>query len=526
MGRGRTGSMALLLLLLVIVEGLVLARTEAAPQPSGELIFAWGTLGSEALDPTLGPVSGIKLHGVLLYDSLIGATPQGEFSKETGLATDWEITHTASKSVYTLTLRQGVKFHNGDEFTAHDVKFTIEYFMREKSVSSGASFFRGTVDRVEVLDTYKVEIHTKSPSLLLFYYLSPIMFAESFMLPKKYIEEHGEEYFNLHPVGTGPYRFKEQVVGSHMTFEAVPNHWRLGVPKFKTVTFKLVPEETTRVGMLRRGEADVADVSRERIGEVEAAGLKLFSKPGGEVVMGWMSNTWQEDTYLHDERVRLALNLAIDRQSIVDSLLAGQATVVGHGYFGSWAEGYQKLPLYPYDPQRARQLLNEAFPKGVTITFNTFPRPGIPEILRINEAIASMWEAVGVKVNLVPMVDYTVHRPKMIAQELPNTVNTFSTSNQAIWIGGWRFLFMSTGTAGFIHDPELDRLIKAFIDEVELDRFGERQQAVARYIREHSVDIALFELSPLYAGKPDKVPAWDLGRLFWDLNMRDIVSRR
>ena len=93
------------------------------------------------------------------------------------------------------------------------------------------------------------------------------------VLPKKYIEANGDDVFARKPVGSGPYRFVEQVTGSHVKLAAVDNHWRIGTPKYKNVTFRLVPEETTRIALLRRGEVDIADVSRERVKELEGEGL-------------------------------------------------------------------------------------------------------------------------------------------------------------------------------------------------------------------------------------------------------------
>src|SRR5258705_11389890 len=99
------------------------------------------------------------------------------------------------------------------------------------------------------------------------------------ILPKKYLEAVGDDAFAQKPVGSGPYKFVEQVTGSHIKLAAVDNHWRIGVPRFKTITFRLVPEETTRIALLRRGEVGITDVSRERGKEVERQAFAITFLP-------------------------------------------------------------------------------------------------------------------------------------------------------------------------------------------------------------------------------------------------------
>src|SRR5207247_1331879 len=117
-----------------------------------------------------------------------------------------------------------------------------------------------------------VVIVTKDTTAMIPTLLSRLLSTEGMILPKQYVEAKGDDGFARAPVGSGPYRFVEQVSGSHVRLEAVPSHWRLGTPKYKTVVFKAVPEETTRIAMLRRGEADVVEISRERMKEVAGAG--------------------------------------------------------------------------------------------------------------------------------------------------------------------------------------------------------------------------------------------------------------
>src|SRR5947207_9033449 len=157
-----------------------------------------------------------------------------------------------------------MKFHNGDEVTAEDVKFSLQRAAGKRSTTGYAGILRTVVQDIETPAPDRVVIVTKDPTLIIPTYLSRSLSTEGMVLPKKYIEANGDDVFARKPVGTGPYKFVEQVVGSHIKMTAVDPHWRIGVPKYKTIMFRLVPEETTRIALLRRGEADVADVSRER----------------------------------------------------------------------------------------------------------------------------------------------------------------------------------------------------------------------------------------------------------------------
>jgi peptide/nickel transport system substrate-binding protein len=130
-------------------------------------------------------------------------------------------------------------------------------------------------------------IVTKEPTLIIPTYLSRSLSTEGMILPKKYLEATGDDAFAQKPVGSGPYKFVEQVTGSHIKLAAVDSHWRVGTPRFKTITFKLVPEETTRIALLRRGEVDITDVSRERVKELERESFPIHFRREEAILTTW-----------------------------------------------------------------------------------------------------------------------------------------------------------------------------------------------------------------------------------------------
>ena len=221
-----------------------------------------------------------------MFDYLVGTTPDGQPSTSGGIATKWE--NSPDYKRWTFHLRKGVKFHNGDDLTSEDVKFSLQRAIGKRSTTGYAGPLRTLIQDIETPAPDRVVIVTKEPTLIIPTYLSRSLSTEGMVLPKKYIEANGDDAFARKPVGSGPFKFVEQVTGSHIKMTAVDNHWRIGTPKYKNVTFRLVPEETTRIALLRRGEVDVADVSRERVKELEKEAFPVHFRKDEAILSMWV----------------------------------------------------------------------------------------------------------------------------------------------------------------------------------------------------------------------------------------------
>ncbi|TAK34155.1 MAG: ABC transporter substrate-binding protein [Chloroflexota bacterium] len=508
------------------------ASPSGAEQPTGELKIATGNLGKEMLDPTLDAGSSDKAMRTLMFDFLVGSTVDGQLSKDYGLARDWKVQQSGNSSVYTFDLRQGVKFHDGTEVAAEDVKFSLEYFTRKESSTVYAAPLRDAIDRIEVPSQYQMVVYTKMPYAFLLTDLSSLGYVEGIVLPKAYIEKNETDYFNKNPIGTGPYRFREQKRGTSITFEAIDyRHW-LQQPRYKTVTLMLVPEESTRIAMLKTKEADVIDsVSRANISSLETAGLWVVSKKGNLVVTVQLGQTWDEGTYLHDVRVREALNLAVDRQAILDQVFKKAGSVTGSSYYGSWAYGYRPMPLYDYDPAKAKSLLEQAIKdKGwskVELTFHSFDRPGVPELPLVAEAMAGEWQKTFgdlINVQVVPL-DFAVVRQRLVGKKAPNSLAFVSIANKLTWNSTQRTFFVPGGLFTLATTPDLTALLDKLQGELDMDKVGQLQNQSARYIRDNHFAVPLFELDELQSADPKKVPQWDMGKFVQDPNYRDIMVR-
>ncbi len=337
--------------LVAVLLSVAFLTGPAAAQSKSDLTVALSSFSTEVLDPVLGG-HVVKYYMSLMFDYLVGVTPDGQLSKDSGLATRWE--PSTDHKRWTFYLRKGVRFHTGEEATSEDVKFSLQRAIGKRSTTGYAGPLRTLIADIETPAPDRLVIVTKEPTLIVPTYLSRSLSTEGMILPKKYIEATGDDAFAQKPVGSGPYRFVEQVTGSHIKLAAVDNHWRIGVPRYKTVTFKLVPEETTRIALLRRGEVDITDVSRERVKELEREAFPIHFRREEAILTTW----WilpRDGQPTKDKRVREALNLAVDRNEIAQSIFAGHADPAYVPMGLSWAYrdiGFKVTPemQYPYDP--------------------------------------------------------------------------------------------------------------------------------------------------------------------------------
>jgi peptide/nickel transport system substrate-binding protein len=374
----------------------------------GTLVIALDTLGGQTMDPILEGRAPHAHYQAPVFDALVGFNYE-KGGLGPGVAKRWELA--ADGLSWTFYLRKGVKWHNGDPLTAHDVKFSLERTMSKESIASRAAALRRNVKHIEVIDDYTVRVYTNGVQVHFPAALSRAVFQEGQLMPKKYIETVGVDTFRKKPIGSGPWKFVRSVPGDRIEYEAVDYpHWR-GTPHFKRLVILLVPEESTRVAMVRTGEAAIASISPESIREVEAANLKLVSVPGTMQAVYQLWGTYRpelQNSPVADVRVRQALSLAIDRQQIIDHVMYGRASwPMPFATFGysvdmdteRWqAWGREALR---YDPVKAKQLLAEAgYPNGFELTFANTALPGTPFMVQIGEAVADFWTKLGLKVNL------------------------------------------------------------------------------------------------------------------------------
>jgi peptide/nickel transport system substrate-binding protein len=269
-------------------------------------------------------------------------------------------------TTWELTLKEGVKFHNGEPFDAESVKFSIERCLDPKMKSPIIKNI-DWVKEVQIVNPYKVRLITHKPYPLVYERLQNFV-----MLPPRYILEKGNEYFAKNPIGTGPYKFIKWVTGQYIEYEANENYWR-GAPSIKTVILKTVPDDSTRIAELLSGGSDIIfDLLPDQVAAIEkSAHTMVASAPSLRVAYVAFDAVGKgEKTPFMDKRVRQAANYAVDMDSII------KHTMLGYGDRTATALNNMTLGCdptvkpYPYDPERAKKLMAEAgYANGFECTF-------------------------------------------------------------------------------------------------------------------------------------------------------------
>jgi peptide/nickel transport system substrate-binding protein len=515
------------LLTLSLVTRDAAAQT-AASKPTGELRLAMAGIGNMRPVPWLETAFG-KGYMTLLYDFLVGANPDGSLSAENGVAEKWEMS--PDGRTWTFRLRQGIKFHDGSELTAEDVKWSLEMVTKPDSVAAFAARLRETMQEIQVTDPYTLVIRTKNPAIFLAQDLSMGTGFEGAILPKRYYEQVGADGFATKAIGSGPYKWVKGVAGSSLQLEAVDKHWAEGVPRFKTVTYRVVPEESTRLAMIQTGEADVVGVSRERVAELQARGLKVFVKERGSVMGCYFHQQW-DDVPVADKRVRQALNLAINREELVKFIFAGQAKLVAMYPIGSFAVAAgadASLQPYPYDPERARQLLKEAgYPNGFETTIYSYAREDVPEMTRLVEAIAGYAAKIGVKLTIFS-TEYPVARTRRMTGKMPGHISCLGTPNRSSAGDLLSLLHALHHSSSRFTDhkvPELDAMIETAMAATSVDEVQKGIGDLHRWMYNDYGTMPIAEVSTPYVAEAKKVPQWDLGRTLYDNNDRGLIRGR
>src|SRR3989454_4111734 len=389
-------------------------RVDAAPEgraaaPVGTLTEAVATFGNERWLPHLY----VGAEDVVLkpmYENLLTRDPKtGELSPLLGER--WKVAD--GGRTWASYLRKGVQFHGGrGELTAEDVKFTFATLAREGSANSLAPEFR-LIKSMEIEDPYTITVRFEKPFVVFGNKVNQGLFASvAFIQSKRHVGSAKDDGAERQPVATGPWKFVEHVRGDRIVYEAVENHWR-ATPHFKRLVFLQVPGPATRMALLRAGSADVIESGGEYVDELKKVGMRTLTMPNTAAIWVILGGQWPtRPSYdpkvpwaLPDaeraRKVRLALNLAVDKKAIFQQVLGGAGTAVGTvNYYPTdpWISESLLKPI-PYDPARARTLLAEAgYPSGFEVTMNLTAWPGRGYLPDVGEAVATYWEKIGLKV--------------------------------------------------------------------------------------------------------------------------------
>jgi peptide/nickel transport system substrate-binding protein len=509
-------------LLLMSVLALLIV-TLAAPSPSEPvqaqtegLTIALSTFAEETFLPWNGGVARQSYLG-LIYEFLIYADPETA-EPQPGLATEWEMSEDGM--TWTFQIREGVQFHNGwGELTAEDVQYSIERMIDEDSVGSPAAQMRNLIESIETPDPYTVVINLLSPYAELDRSLLMDYNAGGLVVSKAYVMEVGDEEANANPIGTGPYTLaaEHQQAGpiELTTIDGVEDHWRV-TPEYQDVTFLLVPEEATRVAMLLAGEADLAPISYDSVPSIEAEGLQVLSIPQSWVPLIWFGGIVETDPerYIADQpwadvRVRQALNYAIDRQTIADTIFHGQASPASTS---NPVPGWLEIPPYEYDPDMAIQLLEEAgYPDGFSVTLKTLTANPGAELPTVGEAVALYWEEIGIDVTIVPS-DWGTVRDELLGKQANEFFFTQRGQPFAEPLSPATIFYNPNGPFTSYSTEESAALIQQLTQELDPDARAELAQQFGQLLHDDAAGVFLLNANEPY-GASARIGNWPTIRM-------------
>ncbi|WP_050614064.1 ABC transporter substrate-binding protein [Bacillus testis] len=465
----------------------------------GTLVFARGG-DSTNLDPaatTEGEAFRVTKN---IFDTLIDF---GDDNTELvpGLATEWK--GSEDGLTYTLKLREGVKFQDGTDFNAEAVKINFDRWKEggaDKKFDYYVSQFGDRIEEVKVVDPNTVEFKLNG---VLAPFLKNLAMSPFAIASPAAIEKYGDK-LNEHPVGTGPFKFKEWKRNDKITLVKNETYWKKGLPKLDSVIFKVIPENSARLNALKNNEADIIEgVNYSDMPAIEGdSNLQIFKRPSFNTAYLGLTNTRGP---LKDKLVRQALNYAVDKSALIDAFYSGAAEPAINP-MPPVVAGYNKdVKDYEYNPEKAKELLKQAgYEKGFSIELWAMPvaRPYMPDGQKVAEAIQADFAKVGVKA-------------KIVSYEWATYLDKAAKGDADAFLMGWtgdngdadNFLYVlldqdTIGTNNYARysNPKVHELLTAAqktIDDDERDQLYKEAQVL---IKEDAPWIPLVHSTPLLAG--------------------------
>jgi peptide/nickel transport system substrate-binding protein len=380
----------------------------------GKVTWMIGSFGNERFDyafNTAGHDYARQIHGFLISSDVA----EGRRELIPGIATDWSFS--PDGLTWTLTIRDGVKFHDGTDVTAEDVSWSLEHCMgpqaKEYAMGGDCVTMSQITDRIEQMGPDQVSVKTQIPVAEF-----PQMISEAtgswagVVYPQRATlhNEEEESAYDNNPVGAGLLRLVGHTPAQVMKFERFEDYYYQpanGFPtdkrvKFQSLDLYLVPEEATRVAAMRAGDADIAPVSLALRSQVEAGGGRLVFASEGAYFRVRLYGCWnlpEMPRPCDDKRVRQALGYALDKELMRDKLYGGPEVMQVKGWTAVTPStiGYSpELDPFPFDPDKARQLMADAgYPNGAgfgKLVINTWPSTTSPLMVESAQLAAEMWK--------------------------------------------------------------------------------------------------------------------------------------
>ena len=439
--------------------------------PIATFLVSWGAVGSQ------------------VFDGLIMRTP--DMKLVPGLATKWEFLDNNTKLRFTL--REGVKFHNGEPFNADAVKFTFDRLLGDEGKKGPQQSNYNAIEKVVVVNANTVDFLLKNPDPVL---LTKLAGYGAMIVPPKYITEKGSAYFGANPVGTGPFKFVDYKPKVSLSFERNASYWG-GAPKLDNLVYRFITEPATQAAELQAGRIDVANqIPLAMIDTLKKDSKLAVQSMDGPVALAMRYNT--QRGIMKNKEVRKAQTMAVDRDAIIKSILLGHAKPIA-SFQGALSFGNDPaLKPLPFNPAQAKAMLAKAGVKPGTQIQIDF-RGSDSNFREVAQAVASYLQGVGIVASLKPY-DTNV----LLNDIIPAGKTGEMWQNQ--W-GGWTFDYDNTAYSMYYtkqrwnpydDDAKLNALLHTQRNTWDQAARKTTLQQIARYVADEALEMPLYSLNTIY----------------------------
>jgi ABC-type transport system substrate-binding protein len=517
LSRRRVSKLFSLAVELIVAVALLAGTAGSAPaQPSQKLVFA--SAGFEDSNRFWMVSRPDHLQYDPFLETLLDVDPKsGEYTPR--LAEKWS--HSPDFREWTFQLRKGVPFHYGyGQFTAKDVVHSHALMLRPETTATLAPFWRG-VEEIKAVNDHQVVFRMKKPSTTMPYAASRA--GDLRMVSKAQFDKEGVEGLDRRPAGTGVYRYVGRKPGLSITYERVDNHWSGVKPAYKELEFRLAREESTRLALVLSGEAQIADMPRELQKDAIKKGMKIFSSSfpvdwmtvyfGGQYYMPG-DPAFKKDVPWTNKKVRQALNVAINRKELLNTVFAGKGSLV---YVSGWSEkseGWnpewqsQFESMYGYNPGKAKALLKEAGygPGQIKMKIIAFTEPGESEGPQVAEALGIYYKEVGIEAE-IEVLDWAKVREMFRKKTIQCCIwpNIISWRPSEEWI---RTSYFSKSNTHHYENEFIDKTYAALSAAVNPQERQKLARSIGDHLFQEFADIPMFWFANEVVANPKFVGSW------------------
>lgn len=483
-----TVSLVLVLALSFVIIFSSTGQAAETPKRGGWLKIATDAT-AVGLDPHIAIAFASSTYFEHCYESLLRYTE--DMDLEPSLATSYE---QPDNLTYIFHIRKGVKFHDGSELTAEDVKFSFERILDPDTKSPRKPFFT-SISKIETPDKYTVKFTMSEPYPP---FLNVLATWYGSIVSKAAVEKYGS--MQSVTIGTGPFILKKYEHGIKGVFERFPDYWDQPKPYIDGFDFIVIKDETSRLGALRKGTVDIGWIKNAQLADLleKRKNLKIMSGPAVRQQRLWFK---ADRPPFNNVKVRQAMASAINRQEIIDTVMFGRGVLTAciptaTVPYGLSQEEMAQLPFYKQDLELSKKLLKEAgYPDGFEFTLVTSPHS--PDYVPCAEIMQRQFAKVGIKMNIAQK-DWGI------------TLKTYRSGDfEAIMFAGVWYpdpeaynynMFYSKSNSNYFgySDPKLDKMYEAQHTEVDLQKRVQMWREIQRYMAETVPAIFPYASAPRY----------------------------